>query len=307
VQLGTGLGWHEARCTDTRVTMVQLIPKSTTTQHRRKDTSASGDAALSRVADSYELYVTQHVQSVFRPGAKWRCPGVQIDAGGFISGRPGGDFYIAALGRHNEVSLAVGTVNGSGLLPTLCKALIAGLIHLQARQASSPLVVVQKVSSLLGEFNMNTPRVPVLCSVFVVLIDRRRETFEYCRAGDCRPFLQTEGGEWIELPSTCRGLGYAAKTDTDTHALVMEASQIERLAVITAGCSGNGKGTTNNVDAALLSSIPCGSASRQVRAMLAKICPERYHGACPEREVSVVVADLRYSEDSDAPATTSPC
>ena len=268
----------------------------------------SRDAAVSRVADSYELYVTQHVQSVFRPGAKWRCPGVQIDAAGFISGRPGGDFYIAALGPHNEVSLAVGTVKGSGLLPTLCKALIAGLIHLQARRASlTKLVVVQKVSSLLGELNMNAPRVPLLCSVFVGLIDRRRETFEYCRAGDCRPFLQTEDSQWFELPPTCRGLGCAAETDTDAHALVMEASQIERLAVITAGCSGNGKGTTNNVGAALLSSIPCGSASRQVRAMLAKICPERYHGACPEREVSVVVADLRYSEDSDAPATTSPC
>ena len=287
--------------------MVQLIPKSTTTQHSRKYTSAPGDAALSRVADSCELYVTQHIQSVFRQGVKWGCPGVQIDAGGFVSGRPGGDFYVAALGRHNEVLLAVGTVEGSGLLPTTCKALIAGLIHLQARRASSPLVVVQKVSSLLGEFNMNAPRVPVLCSVFVGLIDRRRETFEYCRAGDCRPFLQADCGEWNELPPTCRSLGYAAKTDTDAHALILEASQIGRLAVITAGCSGNGNRTTNNVDAALLSSIPYGSASQQVRAMLAKIYPERHQSASSEHDVSVVVADLRYSKDSDAAATSSQC
>jgi hypothetical protein len=205
------------------------------------------------------------------------------------------------------VSLAVGTVEGSGLLPALCKALIAGLIHLQARQASSPLVVVRKVSSLLGEFNISAPRVPLLCSMFVVSIDRRRETFEYCRAGDCQPFLQTGDRKWVELPPTCRGLGCAADTDTDAHALLLEASRIERLAVITAGCSGNGKGTTNNIDTALLSSIPCGTASRQLRAMLAKICPERHHGACSDCDVSVVVADLRYSEDSDASATTSPC
>jgi hypothetical protein len=287
--------------------MVQLVPKSPTTQHRRKYISASGDAALSRVADSCELYVTQHVQSVFRPGAKWRCPGVQIDAAGFISGRPGGNFYIAALGPHHEVSLAVGTVKGSGLLPTLCKALIAALIHLQARRASPPSVLVQKVSSLLCEFNKNAPRLPVVCSMFTVLIDRRRETFEYCRAGDCRPFLQTEDSQWFELPPTCRGLGCAAETDTDAHALILEASQIERLAVITAGCSGNGKGTTNNVDTALLSSIPYGPASRQVRAMLAKICPERHHSASSERDVSVVVADLRYSEDSDGPGTSNRC
>lgn len=287
--------------------MVRLIPKSTTTQHTRKYTSASGDAAVSRVADSCELYVTQHVQSVFRPGAKWRCPGVQIDAGGLISGRPGGDFYIAALGPHNEVSIAVGTVKGDGLLPTMCKALIAGLIHLQARKAPSPLVVVQKVSSLLGKFNMNTPRVPVLCSMFVVLIDRRRETFEYCRAGDCQPFLQTEESEWVELPPTCRGLGCAAETDTDAHALILEASQIERLAVMTSGCSGNGQGTNNIVNTALLSSIPYESASRHVRALLAKFCPQRHNNACAELDASVVVADLRYSEDSDAPATSSPC
>lgn len=287
--------------------MVQLIPKSPTTQHRQKHTSASGDATRSRVADSCELYVTQHVQSVFRPGAKWRCPGVQIDAGGLISGRPGGDFYIAALRPHNEVSLAVGTAKGNGLLPALCKALIAGLIHLQARLVSSPLVVVQKVSSLLGEFSINAPGVRVLCSMFVVLIDRRRETFEYCRAGDCQPFLQTEDNKWVELPPTCRGLGCAAETDTDAHALILEASQIERLAVMTTGCSGNGKGTTNHVDTALLSSIPYASASRHVRALLAKICPQRHNNACAELDASVVVADLRYSEDSDAPATTSPC
>lgn len=287
--------------------MVQLVHKFPTTQHRRKYTPASGDAAVSRVADSCELYVTQHVQSVFRPGAKWRCPGVQIDAGGFISGRPGGDFYIAALGPHNEVSLAVGTVKGSGLLPALCKVLIASLIHLQARQSSSPLVVAQKVSSLLGEFNINVPRAPVVCSMFVVVIDRRRGTFEYCRAGDCQPFLRTEDGEWVELPPTCRGLGCAADTDTDAHSLILEASRIERLAVKTAGCSRNGKGTTNNIDTALLSSIPCGTASRQLRAMLAKICPERHQSASSERDVSVVVADLRYSEDSNAPATTNPC
>lgn len=284
--------------------MVQLAHKSPTTQRRRKYTSASGDAAPSRVAESRELYVTQHVQSVFRPGARWRYPGVQIDAGGFISGRPGGDFYIAALGPYNEVSLAVGTVKGSGSLPTLCKALIAGLIHLQARRASSPIVVVQKVNSLLGEFNTNAPCLPVLCSMFVVLIDRERETFEYCRVGDCQPFLQTEDSEWFELPPTCRGLGGAVETDTDARTLILEARQIKRLAIITDGCSANGKGTSsNNVDTALISSIPNGSASRQVRAMLAKIRPDGHHSPSSGRDVSVVVADLRCNEDSDAPAT----
>lgn len=70
-----------------------------------------------------EQYVTRHVQSVLCPGAKWRYPGVQIVADGLIGGQPGGDFYIAALGPHNEIALSVGTVTGGRAVETTCREL----------------------------------------------------------------------------------------------------------------------------------------------------------------------------------------
>ena len=250
-----------------------------------------------------EQYVTRHVQSVLCPGAKWRYPGVQIAADGLIGGQPGGDFYIAALGPHNEIALSVGTVTGGGLLATLCQVLAASLIHLEVRRGSSPVLIAHKVHRLLSRINADVARFPVSCSMFAALIDKRRETLEYCRAGGCQPFVQMRRGEWFELPLTCRDFGRASEADTDAHVFVLDARQIERLVVVTEGCRDGEGGTSSDVDVALVSSVPRGSASRQVHAMLAKVCRQRHRGALSNRDVSVVVADLRCNEESDAPAT----
>lgn len=248
-----------------------------------------------------ELYVTRHIQSVLSSGASWRCPGVQVVADGLVGGQPGGDFYIAAPGPRNEVAISVGSVTSGGLLATLCQALVAGLIHLEVRRGSSPLVVVHRVRHLLGRMNADVPRFPVLCSMFVALIDKRRETLEYCRAGGCRPFVQTRGGEWFEFPPTCGSFGCASEADGDAHAFVLDARQIERLAVMSEGCSNGAPGRGDGID--VLSSVPRGSASRQVHSLLGKICRQRQRGAPSERDISVVVADLRCNRQSGAPAT----
>ncbi len=136
-----------------------------------------------------ELELARQVQQHMLPRTVPHFPGFQLAARYQPARQVGGDFYDVIPLGDDRFGLAIADVTDKGMPAALYMALTRSLLLAEARRARSPRAVLESVNHLLlklGEPDM-------FVTLFYGVVDGRRRTLTYTRAGHDRPFLLRRG------------------------------------------------------------------------------------------------------------------
>jgi sigma-B regulation protein RsbU (phosphoserine phosphatase) len=116
-------------------------------------------------------------------------PGFEFAARYEPARQVGGDFYDVIHLDNERVGLVIGDVSDKGMPAALFMALTRSLILAEARREASPQRVLYNVNQLLCELG----KANMFVTVFYGVVDIRRQSLVYARAGHDLPLLLQNG------------------------------------------------------------------------------------------------------------------
>ena len=139
-----------------------------------------------------ELEIARNVQMSLLPKTDPSIPGCDI-AGVCIPAREvGGDYYDYVLFEDGRLGITIGDVSGKGVPAAIYMTLTKGILQSHAEDNISPRNVLVKVNSLMyRSIERNS-----FVSMFYAILDMKRATIRFARAGQCPMILMYRvGGE----------------------------------------------------------------------------------------------------------------
>jgi serine phosphatase RsbU (regulator of sigma subunit)/HAMP domain-containing protein len=161
-------------------------------------------------ANAYEREreIAAIIQQTLLPPQRVALPGVTV-AGRYLSSREvGGDFYAVLPLEEGRVGLAIADVAGKGIPAATLSARARYLLEAFALDAPRPDVVLTRLNRVLAQDADSR-----FVSVFYGILDARRGSFAFARAGHLPPFLVSAGATRpvpLEPPGLLLGVDVAA-------------------------------------------------------------------------------------------------
>jgi phosphoserine phosphatase RsbU/P len=153
---------------------------------------------------SKELEIARNVQMSLLPKSNPQLPGCDI-AGVCIPAREvGGDYYDYVLLEDGRLGVTIGDVSGKGVPAAIYMTLTKGILQSHAEDNISPRNVLVKVNSLMyRSIERNS-----FVSMFYAILDMKRGTMRFARAGQCPMILMHRvGGETTLISPKGMALG----------------------------------------------------------------------------------------------------
>lgn len=137
-----------------------------------------------------ELEIARNVQMSLLPKTDPLVPGCDI-AGVCIPAREvGGDYYDYVLLEDGRFGVTIGDVSGKGVPAAIYMTLTKGILQSHAEDNISPRNVLVKVNSLMyRSIERNS-----FVSMFYAILDMKRATMRFARAGQCPMILMHRAG-----------------------------------------------------------------------------------------------------------------
>ena len=160
-------------------------------------------AEARRIALENELQVARDVQAGLMPREMPRIPGFDLAGAWHPAREVAGDLYAIFPLAEARWGIVIGDVAGKGTAAALYMAMVHGLILSAVLRHRSPATVLAEVNkSILRQSSSG-----ILVSVFLGILDPKRQTIRYANAGHNPPMLRRASGTIEPLARTGALLG----------------------------------------------------------------------------------------------------
>lgn len=119
----------------------------------------------------------------------------------------GRGFHETVCGLVGRTGLVVGHVSGPAMPAALAKMGLLGIIRGLSLAGGSLQPIIQQLNGPLVEVNAGIHDLPLRCSLFFVVVDKRAGVLRSYGAEPCRGFVVDRDGEVVELMRGGRPLG----------------------------------------------------------------------------------------------------
>ncbi|MFV1858052.1 MAG: PP2C family protein-serine/threonine phosphatase [Anaerolineales bacterium] len=179
------------------LTIVELRQKNAELTEANEELRAAQVQIIEKERLEKELDVARDIQRSILPNELPQMPNLDLGAAIYPMTAVGGDFYdFIPLGKE-RIGIAVGDVTDHGVPAALFMALTATLLRVISAQLESPSAVLKEVNRLLLEMSESGMLVTLLYGV----LDRRKNTFRYARAGHELPLVLDPKEQWVAVDS----------------------------------------------------------------------------------------------------------
>ena len=160
-------------------------------------------AEARRIALENELQVARDVQAGLMPRGMPDIPGFDLAGSWHPAREVAGDLYAIFPLAEARWGIVIGDVAGKGTAAALYMAMVHGLILSEVLRHRSPATVLAEVNkSILRQSSSG-----ILVSVFLGILDPKRQTIRYANAGHNPPMLRRASGTIEPLARTGALLG----------------------------------------------------------------------------------------------------
>ncbi len=162
-------------------------------------------ASIEKERLQQELRIAHYAQMKLLPKAMPDLQGVNIDAICRTANEVGGDYYDFLRLNDHLLGVVIGDVSGKGTSAAFYMAEVKGIINALAKTQASPAKILSEVNRTLYP---NIERNQFISMVYGVL-DARKKTFTFARAGHCPLLLAKSGSDdlvILEPSGMCLGL-----------------------------------------------------------------------------------------------------
>ena len=174
------------------LTILDLRQKNVELQQAYDDLKAAQAEIIEKEKLEKELEVARDIQQSILPQEFPQSPRLDFGARIVPMSAVGGDFYDFITLGDDRFGVAVGDVTDHGVPAALFMALTATLLRVEARRTVSPKNVLEEVNRLLLDMNEAGMFVTLLYGI----LDCKKNTFHYARAGHELPIVKDPHGEW---------------------------------------------------------------------------------------------------------------
>jgi sigma-B regulation protein RsbU (phosphoserine phosphatase) len=137
-----------------------------------------------------ELEIARNVQMSLLPKTDPRVPGCDIAGTCIPALEVGGDYYDYVIHDDGRLGITIGDVSGKGVPAAIYMTLTKGILQSHAEDNVSPRNVLVKVNSLMyRSIERNS-----FVSMFYAILDMKRRTMRFARAGQCPMILMHRAG-----------------------------------------------------------------------------------------------------------------
>jgi serine phosphatase RsbU (regulator of sigma subunit) len=172
-------------------TIVDLQKKNRELTQAYEELKAAQEQIIEKERLERELQVAFEIQTSILPQTLPELSCYEFGALMVPARAVGGDFYDIIPLSSNRVGIVIGDVADKGVPSAIFMAQTHALIYAMANRNATPARVLQRVNQLLTKIGESSLFVTVLYGI----LDKRKHTFSYARAGHELPIIATRDGE----------------------------------------------------------------------------------------------------------------
>jgi len=205
-------------CESNETSLRELKKKSRQLAVAYKDLQEARAQATGKERLERELEIAWEIQQNILPSTPPSIEGLDMGARMLPARVVGGDFFDIIRLDAETLGIAVGDVSGKGIAAAIFMAMTCSFLRAEAKRATSPRRVLQRVNQHLLQMDKSDMFVTVLYGI----LETSLRSFRYVRAGHEVPLLVQSDGEALMLPRVFgQALGFLQQPELDEQTTVL--------------------------------------------------------------------------------------